>query len=237
MRLIQFVHFIITGRLLVSQMTAAWLEAVPPFSFFLVMLRRVSLLDLHGDGGRLCFPCKTSGRKEDTLMSKGLVLVLFPSPSRYHVVCRMILLGMNIKPWRSRLWTHGLGQGEVPEMLMALWRAQPGGVGSPSHGPGEGEGKQNLRISSALTKTRVEIVENTSRKTSQHFIPVADQASKGAWEVVPLELLKRALFVADLFFFGSFLSQNGEEEEEEEARLLTRGNRTKKRKKKKKANG
>lgn len=59
---------------------------------------------------------------------------------------------MNINLWQSRLWTNRLGQGEVPEMLLALWRAQPGDVESPSHVPGEGEGKQSLCIRSALTK-------------------------------------------------------------------------------------
>lgn len=59
---------------------------------------------------------------------------------------------MNINLWQSRLWTNRLGQGEVPEMLLALWRAQPGDVESPSHVPGEGEGKQSLCIRSALTE-------------------------------------------------------------------------------------
>lgn len=60
---------------------------------------------------------------------------------------------MNINLWQGRLWTNGLGQGEVPEMLVAVWRAQPGGVESPSHIPGEGEGRQSLHVRCALTKT------------------------------------------------------------------------------------
>lgn len=136
----------------------------------------------------MCFPWKISGRKEDT-PDKKAGFVPFPLP--YHMVCRMILLGivlMNINLGQRRLWTHGLGQGEVPEMLRALWRAQPRGVGSPSHGPGEGEEMQSLCIRSALAKTGVETVENTSRKATPPFIPVAvgDQASRGAGEVAPL---------------------------------------------------
>lgn len=60
---------------------------------------------------------------------------------------------MNINLWQGRLWTNGLVWGEVPEMLVAVWRAQPGGVESPSHIPREGEGKQGLHVRSALTKT------------------------------------------------------------------------------------
>lgn len=30
---------------------------------------------------------------------------------------------MNINLWQGRLWTNGLGQGKVPEMLIAVWRA------------------------------------------------------------------------------------------------------------------
>lgn len=93
---------------------------------------------------------------------------------------------MNINLWQSRLWTDGLGWDEVPEILVALRRAQPGEVRSASHG--EGEGKQSLCVGSALTKTRVEIVEKTSRKTSPCFIPAAmeDQASRRAGEVASL---------------------------------------------------
>lgn len=73
-------------------------------------------------------------------------------------------------------------------MLIVLGRARPRGIGSPSHVPGEGEGKQNLCIGSAHAKTRVEIVENNSSKMSPRFIAVAvgDGASRGAREVAPL---------------------------------------------------
>lgn len=60
---------------------------------------------------------------------------------------------MNINLWQDRLWTNGLGRGKVPEMLVAVWRAQPSGVEAPSHIPGEGEGKQSLCVRSALAKT------------------------------------------------------------------------------------
>lgn len=68
MRFIQFVHFITSGWLLVSRVTAAWFEAVLPFS--LVMSYRVPFLDGQ-DGGGLCFPCKIMSRKEDTVGRKG----------------------------------------------------------------------------------------------------------------------------------------------------------------------
>lgn len=95
--------------------------------------------------------------------------VHFPLPS--YMICRMILLGialMSINLWQRRLWTSRLGQDEVPEMLLA-------------------GGKQSLCIRSALTKTSLELVENTSRKTIPHFTPMAmeDQTSRGAREVAP----------------------------------------------------
>lgn len=70
-----------------------------------------------------------------------------------------------INLWRSRLWTSGLGQGEVPEMLVALWRAQPGGVRAPSHVPGEGG--RSTAFASGLPSPK--LVENTSRKIKPTF--------------------------------------------------------------------
>lgn len=93
------------------------------------------------------------------------------------MICGMILLGIvliNINPWHSRLWTNRLGQGEVPEMLLA-------------------EGKQNLCIRSVLLKTQLEIVENTSRKTIPHFIPSREPGRL---------LLKQVLLVADFLLFA-----------------------------------
>lgn len=116
----------------------------------------------------------------------------------------------------------GLGQGEVPGMLRAVWRAQPGRVESPSHIPGEGEGKQSLVADWHSPKLSPRVKIPSERQVLFPWL----------WGTRAAEQLGCAAPQANSLL-GCFLllSLPKREEEEEEASLLTRGNRTKKKNK------